>query len=113
MKMKWAEEWNSAQPVERSAFILVAVASLLNVLLGILNYPVIGHDAYVHSKNWLDQFTRFSSLGICYPRWLPDSFGGFGAHPPFITMPLLYIGWQTASIVWEFHRLQLFINSFS
>jgi len=65
MKLKWTGEWNSAQPVERTAFILVAVASLLNVFLGLLNYPVIGHDAYGH-LNYLDQFTRLVSAANAY-----------------------------------------------
>jgi hypothetical protein len=89
MKTKWIEEWNSSQPVERTAFILVAIASFLNVLLGVLHYPIIGHDAYVH-LNWLDQFTGLSSQGISYPRWLPDSFGGFGAPTFYFYPPLVY-----------------------
>ncbi len=89
MKTKWTLEWNSAQHVERTAFILVAVASFLNVLLGLLNYPIIGHDAYVH-LNWLDHFTRLESQSVCYPRWLPDSFGGFGAPTFYFYPPLVY-----------------------
>jgi hypothetical protein len=112
MRTKWTEEWNSAQPVERTAFILVAIASFLNVLLGVLNYPVIGHDAYVH-LNWLDQFTWASSRGICYPRWLPDSFGGFGAPTFYFYPPLVYwfasgfhfIGIAAAASLYQFIQL--------
>ncbi len=89
MKTNWRQEWKSAQPAERTAFVLIAVASLLNVLLGLLNYPVIGHDAYGH-LNYLDQFTRLTTQGILYPRWLPDSFGGFGAPTFYFYAPLVY-----------------------
>ncbi len=118
MKTKWTEEWNSAQPVERTAFILVAIASFLNILLGVLNYPVIGHDAYVH-LNWLDQFTWASSQGSCYPRWLPDSFGGFGAPTFYFYLPLVYwvasgfhvIGVPPASALYQV--VQLFFSFLS
>jgi hypothetical protein len=89
MKAPWSQDWKLAQPVERTAFVLIAIASFLNVLLALLNYPVIGHDAYVH-LNWLDQFARLTSEGIFYPRWLPDSFGGFGAPTFYFQSPLVY-----------------------
>jgi hypothetical protein len=112
MRTKWTEEWNSAQPVERTAFILVAAASFLNVLLGVLNYPVIGHDAYVH-LNWLDQFTRLAAQGVCYPRWLPNSFGGFGAPTFYFYPPLVYcaascfhvLGVSSASALYQFVQI--------
>ncbi len=118
MNMKWHEEWNSALPAERTAIILVAIASFLNVLLGLLNYPVIGHDAYVH-LNWLDQFTRLSSQGICYPRWLPDSFGGFGAPTFYFYAPLVYwvasgfhaIGFSSASALYQVVELSFSLLS--
>ncbi|HEX5317436.1 MAG TPA: hypothetical protein VFX22_12375, partial [Candidatus Kapabacteria bacterium] len=71
------------------AAILVLIVSALSILLGLLGYPVIGHDAYVH-LNWLDQFTRLCGEGIAYPRWLPDSFGGFGAPTFYFYAPLVY-----------------------
>src|ERR1035437_1327408 len=71
------------------AAILVLIVFVLSILFGLLGYPVIGHDAYVH-LNWLDQFTRLSSQGVCYPRWLPDSFGGFGAPTFYFYPPLVY-----------------------
>jgi hypothetical protein len=80
------------------AAILVLIVSFLSILLGVLGYPVIGHDAYVH-LNWLDQFSRLWAQGVSYPRWLPDSFGGFGSPTFYFYAPLVY--W-TASI---FHLL--------
>jgi hypothetical protein len=87
--MTWKEEWNAASSAERFAFGFVACAAFLNLLLAFFNYPVIGHDAYVH-LNWLDQFPRLVSDGIVYPRWLPDSFGGFGAPTFYFYPPLVY-----------------------
>ena len=87
--MTWSEEWNAAQRAERITFLFVASATLLSILLTILNYPVIGHDAYVH-LNWLYQFPKIFSQGIPYPRWLPESFGGFGAPTFYFYPPLPY-----------------------
>ncbi len=121
MNTKWRDEWNSAQPAERAAFVLIAIASLLNIFLGILNYPVIGHDAYVH-LNWLDQFTRLSSQGIAYPKWLPDSFGGFGAPTFYFYPPLVYwlancfhcIGISSASTLYQCVQLSFsFLSVFT
>ena len=83
------EEWRTSEPVLRLAFVLVWIASAISVLFCLLDYPVIGHDAYVH-LNWLDQFTRIYKEGICYPRWLPDSFGGFGSPTFYFYPPLPY-----------------------
>ncbi|HET6402414.1 MAG TPA: hypothetical protein VFH95_13590 [Candidatus Kapabacteria bacterium] len=71
------------------AATLVLIASFLSILFGVLGYPVIGHDAYVH-LNWLYQFPRLFSQGTGYPRWLPDSFGGFGAPTFYFYAPLVY-----------------------
>src|SRR5438552_12779378 len=64
----------------------------------IVNVPVTGHDAYVH-LNWLGQFTTLRDIGLSYPRWLPDSFGGLGAPTFYIYPPLTYfLGSAIASI---------------
>ena len=87
--MALIDEWKSAPPSTRLACGLVFIVSLISVLFGLLNYPVIGHDAYVH-LNWLDQFPRLFDQGIFYPRWLPDSFGGFGSPTFYFYAPLVY-----------------------
>src|SRR5665213_7904 len=68
---------------------LVLIVSVLSILFGVLGYPVIGHDAYVQ-LNWLDQFTKLCAEGIAYPRWLSDSFGGFGSPTFYFYAPLVY-----------------------
>ena len=83
------KEWKEWSPAGRLAFVLVASVSAVSILFGILDYPVIGHDSYVH-LNWLDQFTRLREQGIAYPRWLPDSFGGFGSPSFYFYPPLPY-----------------------
>jgi hypothetical protein len=83
------DEWKSAQPFARLTFSLVLIVSFISVLFGIFCYPVIGHDAYVH-LNWLDQFPSLFEQGILYPRWLPDSFGGFGSPTFYFYAPLVY-----------------------
>jgi len=83
------DEWKSSSSVMRLTFALVFIVSLISILFGILNYPVVGHDAYVH-LNWLDQFSSLREQGVSYPRWLPDSFGGFGAPTFYFYAPLVY-----------------------
>ena len=73
----------------KAAAALVVIASVVSILFVLFNYPVIGHDAYVH-LNWLYQFTYVFSHGIAYPRWLPGSFGGFGAPTFYFYAPLVY-----------------------
>jgi hypothetical protein len=49
--------------------------------------PINGHDGWIH-LNWLEQFTRLFREGDLYPRWMPDSYSGYGSpafyfYPPF------------------------------
>ncbi len=99
--------------------ILVAMAAGISMLLSALNYPVIGHDAYVH-LNWLEQFPNLFLHGVWYPRWLPDSFGGFGAPTFYFYAPLVYwvgaflysIGIHSPSYLYNFLALIFEIASF-
>lgn len=52
-------------------------------------YPLSGHDAAVH-LNWLGQFPRLFREGNLYPRWMPDSFWGFGSPAFYFYPPLAY-----------------------
>jgi hypothetical protein len=106
------QEYLEAPVSDRLAFVLACTIAFLSLLFGIAGYPIIGHDAYVH-LNWIDQFTRLRAEGAAYPRWLPDSFGGFGAPVFYFYPPLTYwlasaiqsIGVHSASTI--FHVLQL------
>jgi hypothetical protein len=82
-------EWQAETPTFRLAFALSVLASLISVAFGLFEYPIIGHDAYVH-LNWLDQFCNLRAQGIGYPRWLPQSFGGFGSPTFYFYPPLVY-----------------------
>ncbi len=68
---------------------LCIAAAAINIGMSLAGYPVIGHDAYVH-LNWLDQYSRLFAAGQWYPRWLPESFGGFGSPTFFYYPPLVY-----------------------
>jgi hypothetical protein len=52
-------------------------------------FPLSGHDAHVH-LDWIEEFDRLRDSGILYPRWLPLSFGGFGATTFYFYPPLTY-----------------------
>jgi hypothetical protein len=52
-------------------------------------YPIVGNDAPVH-LNWLSQFPRLFREGNLYPRWMPDSFWGFGSPAFYFYTPLVY-----------------------
>jgi hypothetical protein len=86
---KFLADWNKADLDWRLALILLAAASAVSLFFGIFGFPVVGHDANVH-LNWLDQFTRLREQSVNYPRWLPISFGGFGAATFYFYPPLPY-----------------------
>lgn len=52
-------------------------------------YPLVGHDAKVH-LNWLSQFPGLFRDGLLYPRWMPDSFWGFGSPAFYFYPPMTY-----------------------
>jgi hypothetical protein len=86
---KFLADWKNADLDWRSAFIVVTIASVVSLLFCLFGFPVAGHDSDVH-LNWLDQYTRLAGQGIFYPRWLPMSFGGFGAATFYFYPPLEY-----------------------
>jgi hypothetical protein len=51
--------------------------------------PINGHDGWIH-LNWLEQFTRLFREGDLYPRWMPDSFSGFGSPAFYVYPPFSY-----------------------
>lgn len=68
-------------------FIVLAAISGLVVLLAPLWLDINGHDNLYH-RNWIGQFTEQFRNGNLYPRWMADSFSGFGSpvfyfYPPF------------------------------
>lgn len=73
-----------SQPV-----IVLAFAISAFVLSMPLWMPINGHDGWIH-LNWLEQFTRLFREGDLYPRWMPDSFSGFGSPAFYIYPPFTY-----------------------
>lgn len=52
-------------------------------------YPINGHDGWIH-LNWLDQFTQEFRNADFYPRWMPNSFYGYGSSSFYFYPPLTY-----------------------
>jgi hypothetical protein len=68
------------------ALVFVVSAFVLSMPLWM---PINGHDGWIH-LNWLEQFTRLFREGDLYPRWMPDSFSGFGSPAFYVYPPLTY-----------------------
>ena len=72
--------------LSRIMWLLFGAVIVLQFVMPFI-YPVAGYDAWIH-LNWLEQFPRLFREGNLYPRWMPDSFWGFGSpafyfYPPF------------------------------
>lgn len=82
----------SPKNVQRAEWLLVVtmLASALwmigNLIAGI---PPTGPDSMDHMQ-WITQFTQQVDAGVCYPRWMAQSFGGFGLPIFYIYPPLAY-----------------------
>ncbi len=77
------------------ALALVVLGTI--ILMFIL--PVNGDDSWIH-LNWLDQFTRLFREGNLYPRWMPESFSGYGSAAFYFYPPLpFWIASLTSLIV--------------
>lgn len=77
-----------------SVIVLACVVSAF-VLSMPLWLPINGHDGWIH-LNWLEQFTRLFREGDLYPRWMPDSFSGFGSPAFYFYPPFTY--WLASTI---------------
>jgi len=96
---------HSAQKVSSKVtnweWVLAGVAVILYLLLAFIRYPVIGHDGALQ-LNWIYQFTNQVHEGNWYPRWMHDSFGGFGSPTFYFYPPLPYFIGSLASLVYGF-----------
>ncbi len=52
-------------------------------------YPFNGYDSFSHIF-WIGEWHKMWQAGILYPRWLPDSFHGFGAPSFYYYPPLTF-----------------------
>ncbi len=53
-------------------------------------FPFNGYDSFSHIF-WIGQWHTMWQAGIYYPRWLPDSFHGFGAPSFYYYPPLTFV----------------------
>lgn len=68
--------------------ICLVMAALVLLVCAVI-FPIVGHDNIVH-LHWLSQFPKLFADGKFYPRWLPDSYLGFGAPVFYFYPPLVY-----------------------
>jgi len=81
--------WREWSGLQRAAVLLLLIAGSIEILAGIA-LPFAGYDTYNHIY-WIGEWHKLWSAGIFYPRWLPDSFSGFGAPTFYFYPPLTYI----------------------
>jgi len=74
--------------LSRISLWILGAAIALQLIMPFV-YPIVGHDAPVH-LNWLSQFPTLFREGNLYPRWMPDSFWGFGSPAFYFYPPLAY-----------------------
>jgi len=73
--------------VEKLFVVVVALAAIWTILPCILNFPVTGPDAYDH-LHWITQIIKLKNEEVFYPRWMGDSYDGYG-WPVFYFYPIL------------------------
>jgi len=73
---------------QRIAIVLL-VAAVIAELIVWAALPFNGYDSYSHIF-WIGEWHKLWDAGIFYPRWMPDSFGGFGAPSFYFYPPLTF-----------------------
>ncbi|HET6400553.1 MAG TPA: hypothetical protein VFH95_04060 [Candidatus Kapabacteria bacterium] len=81
--------WQEFSRLQRAAVFLLLLAGLVEIIAGIA-LPFAGYDTYNHIY-WIGEWHTLWTAGIFYPRWLPDSFAGFGAPTFYFYPPFTYI----------------------
>jgi len=69
--------------------LIVSTLCALVVVTAPLWIHLAGHDGLYH-KNWIWQFTHQFRNGNWYPRWMSESFSGFGSPVFYFYPPLAY-----------------------
>ncbi len=80
--------WNALRPAEKFAAGALFLAIVLELLSWAV-FPFNGYDSFSHIF-WIGEWHRMWQAGIYYPRWLPDSFHGFGAPSFYYYPPLTF-----------------------
>jgi hypothetical protein len=73
---------------QRIAIVLLVAAVLAELIVWAV-LPFNGYDSYSHVF-WIGEWHKLWDAGIFYPRWMPDSFGGFGAPSFYFYPPLTF-----------------------
>jgi len=73
----------------RYAILALVVAAVL-VMLPSLVWGPAPIDSAVYNYTWTKQFGAELARGAIYPRWLPDSFGGFGSPTFYFYPPIAF-----------------------
>ncbi len=81
--------WREWSRLQRAAVLLLLTAGAIE-LIAAFALPFAGYDTYNHIY-WIGEWHRLWSAGIFYPRWLPDSYGGFGAPTFYFYPPFTYV----------------------
>jgi hypothetical protein len=79
------ETWGAAQKIAATT-LLIAVGFELTAWDV---FPFNGYDSFSHIF-WIGEWHKLWQAGIYYPRWLPDSFHGFGAPSFYYYPPLTF-----------------------
>ncbi len=82
-------KWSQYPLVDRVAIGALLVAALVEII-SLVRLPVQGYDTPNHLY-WIESWHALWQQGIYYPRWLPNSFGGFGAPSFYFYPPLTYV----------------------
>jgi hypothetical protein len=82
------QHWEGLTPVQKIAVGTLFVAISFELTAWTV-FPFNGYDSFSHIF-WIDEWHRLWQDGIYYPRWLPDSFHGFGAPSFYYYPPLAF-----------------------
>jgi hypothetical protein len=69
-------------------FFALAILTVATIVL-VFVLPINGDDGWIH-LNWLEQFSSLFREGKLYPRWMPESFSGYGSAAFYFYPPLPY-----------------------
>jgi hypothetical protein len=75
--------------LERIAVPLLLIVAAAEVV-AFLAMPFDGYDSPSHIF-WVHEWRKMWAEGVLYPRWMPDSYHGFGAPSFYLYPPLAYV----------------------
>jgi hypothetical protein len=82
------KRWHNLVGVQRAAILLLIAAAVVEVCAFIAQ-DFAGYDSPYHIF-WIREWHKLWNVGIHYPRWLPDSYHGFGEPSFYFYAPLTF-----------------------